>query len=826
MTRHRAGKKDHHMTYRHLIASMLLLANVLMAQTEMKSIQAVRVTEKPILDGVLDDSVWDLAPIATDFYRFIPESGGHAPVRTEARFVYDDVALYVAVKMYDPDPANIGRQLGKRDDDDVVADWIGFWINPFNDKANEVNFTVTAAGVQIDAKYSPDDEDFSWDPVWNSAVAFHDEGWSTELEIPFSQIRFPSSEEQTWGLNMARYNSNTRELYTWKYLDKTNSNYATQTGELTGIRRLQTPLRLSFTPYLAATAQHFPFDAEGKSNFSSSFRGGMDLKYGINQSFTLDMTLIPDFGQVQSDNVVLNLSPYEIRYDEHRPFFTEGTELLNKAGLFYSRRVGARPRRHDQVADGDILEEGETVVTNPDETQMINATKVTGQTVKGVGLGFFNALTAKTEATIRDSLGQERQYLTNPLTNYNLMVVSKNLQNGSDISLVNSNVQRLAGDDSTNDFRDANVLGFESRFVTRDSKWILEANAAYSQLFYPDSVSDGYTYGIEFSEEQGYLHYGAGHGVESENYNPNDLGYLQQPNEITQYGWLNLHTLDRIGRINEASLDVNGYYTSIYQPRNYSRISVNVNYNLTFTNYYSLGGGFFIQPLEGRDYYESRVAGKYFTTVKWLDWHVWVSSNYNKPFSMDMWTGKSVKNRRDATWWGSGINPRWRINNKWYLSYNLEKTTITNDHGFATLDSLNLPVFGRRDQTTITNSLYSTYIFSPNLESEIRFRHYRSTLKYHEYFDLLDDGELSPRSFNEDFSQVFNAFNIDAVLTWRFLPGSEVNLTWKNAIHEGGEDPGRSYLDDLKSWSDFEQSNTISLKLLYYVDAWDLKHHF
>ena len=173
-------------------------------QQTKKSVHAVRTPNPPTIDGHVDDAVWDLAPMATDFYQFVPEAGGPAPVETEVRILYDDVALYISFVMYDDDVANIPRQLGVRDDDGVLADWIGVWMSPFNDGANEVNFRVTSAGVQIDRKLSPNSGDSSWDPVWKSDVAFHEESWTAEMEIPFSQVRFPAKDIQTWGFNVGR----------------------------------------------------------------------------------------------------------------------------------------------------------------------------------------------------------------------------------------------------------------------------------------------------------------------------------------------------------------------------------------------------------------------------------------------------------------------------------------------------------------------------------------------------------------------------------------------------------------------------------------------
>ena len=791
---------------------------------ERKTITAARTSGAPVIDGRIEEAVWSNVEPATGFHRFDPEGGGAAPVKTEIRVLYDDVALYIAAKMYDPDPAGIPSQLGKRDDWDAVADWIGFWINPYDDGANELTFVVTSAGVQVDLKFSPNGNDSNWDPVWENAVKFDEEGWNTEIAIPFSQMRFPATDIQNWGFNVGRYSATRREMYTWTLLDKEKGNYPQQTGLLIGIENIESPLRLSFTPYASASSDRYPVD-DGMAS-STSYRGGMDLQYGINESFTLDMTLIPDFGQVQSDNIELNLSPFEIRHNEHRPFFTEGTQLLSKANLFYSRRVGSKPIRYWDVADEEFVGAGETIKSNPDVNQLINATKITGPTVDGLGLGFFNAITAPMHAVIEDSLGNEREYLTNPATNYNLIVVSKNLQNGSEISVANTSVLRFADDDTSSDFRDANVTGFDTRLYTEDSKWRFEASGAYSNLSYPDSNSNGYRYLVRVSEVQGVVKYGLGHGVESEFFNPNDLGFLRQANEVEQFAWVEFATINPVWIVNEGRLEISGFYSQLYNPRVYTHTGIRADYNMTFKNYYSMGGGAAWNPREGHDYHETRVDDRYFTTPKGFDTHVWIASNFNKPFSMSAWTGISAVTRRGSQWRGMGLNPTWRVNNQFMIRYELDRHRRSNNHGFADFDENDEPIFGKRDHFTTTNAINSQYIFSRNLESDFRLRHYRSTVEYKEFFDLKEDGNLSPSSFNQDLNTVFNALTIDAVMTWRFAPGSELTFSWKNAIYSDGEteDLEKSYFEDLQDVWNEDQSNSISVKLLYYVDSWALRH--
>ncbi|WP_400194308.1 DUF5916 domain-containing protein [Hymenobacter sp. B81] len=235
-----------------------------------------------------------------------------------------------------------------------------------------------------------------------------------------------------------------------------------QWGLLTGIRNIKAPLRLSLAPYISGYVNHYPYNEQGKRNATTSFNGGADVKYGINESFTLDATLVPDFGQVISDNQVLNLSPFEVQFNENRQFFTEGTELFNKGNLFYSHWVGAMllgfGRVESQLRKGttesDGRRPGEFIARNPDMTRLLNATKISGRTSKGLGLGLFNALSNNVYAMVQDSAtGTQRQVLTQPFSNYNIFVLDQSLKNNSFVSLINTNITRAGAT------YDANVTG-------------------------------------------------------------------------------------------------------------------------------------------------------------------------------------------------------------------------------------------------------------------------------------------------------------------------------------------------------------------------------
>ena len=291
--------------------------------------------------------MWQDANPAGDFIQYNPYNGAAPSQPTVVRIMYDDRALYIGAMMYDSEPDSILRELGERDDDDINADFFTIDITPYNDGLNAFEFKVSASGVEIDTKHAANYQDRNWDPIWKSAVKINDSGWVAEIEIPYAAIRFPKTAEQLWGLNMWRSIRRYREWSTWSYINNKLDGVFNQSGTLTGIEGIKPPLRLFFIPYVAGYTENAP---ESKT-WAYSYNYGMDMKLGLSESFTLDMTLIPDFGQVQSDDKIVNLSPFEVYYQERRPFFTEGTELFERGNIFYTRRVGGTPDGYGDIQD-------------------------------------------------------------------------------------------------------------------------------------------------------------------------------------------------------------------------------------------------------------------------------------------------------------------------------------------------------------------------------------------------------------------------------------------------------------------------------------------
>ncbi|PTM08429.1 MAG: protein with DOMON-like ligand-binding domain protein, partial [Bacteroidetes bacterium] len=414
----------------YLFLCVALLFNSLQAQ-EKKFLDLKKTINPPKVDAILDDQVWQEAGKATDFVQFRPAMGIDEidGERTVVQVSYDDNAVYFAAYIHDK-PENIMSQFTTRDNFGQ-ADFFLISINPNNDGQNDSEFLVFSTGTQGDALVTSDgNEDWGWNAVWDSAVKIVDDGWIVEIKIPYSALRFSNKGVQTWGINFHRRHMRDNRQYTWNPIDISNGKKIGQMhGEIRGIENISPPTRLAFFPFTSAITRSY--DGENDSDFSF----GMDVKYGITENFTLDATLVPDFSQAGFDNVQLNLGPFEQQFSEQRQFFTEGVDLFNKGNLFYSRRIGNSPTAYP------ILSPNEVVTNSPNSVKVLNALKLSGRTKDGLGVAFFNAITEKTEATIEDNLTQNtRKEIVEPLANYNILVVDKQFNGNSSISLVNTNV--------------------------------------------------------------------------------------------------------------------------------------------------------------------------------------------------------------------------------------------------------------------------------------------------------------------------------------------------------------------------------------------------
>lgn len=820
-----------------------------------RQLQATRISTPPKLDGLLDEAVWQSAPIATKFYELEPTPGPIEKHPTEVRVLYDDAAIYVGAIMHDVSQDSILRELSNRDNIGN-SDWFGVFFDTYNDHLNGYEFVVTSGGVQLDARLSPTNgEDGNWNAVWDSRTALHGTDWVAEIRIPYSAIRFSNALEQVWGLNFVRQRRSSRQKFFWNEVKPQVDGFVNQWGELTGLRDLKPPLRLSLTPYVSTYLNHYPYNEQGKQNTTTTFNGGADVKWGINESFTLDATLVPDFGQVQSDNQVLNLSPFEVQYNENRGFFTEGTELFNKGGLFYSRRVGAQPlgfgtvdrqlRAGTQSSDGK-RHGGEFIVQNPGITRLLNATKVSGRTSKGLGVGIFNAVSNDVYATVQDSTtGERRDVLTQPLSNYNIVVLDQSLKNNSYVSLVNTNVTRAG---ST---YDANVTGGLFKFANKANSYAINGRVIYANrrgkaFGSQDEISDqdGYKYYLNYGKVSGKFTWSVDHGIESHSYNPNDLGLLFANNNISQSANASYNIYTPFWKVNKLSTYASVGYSLLERPMLYQDMGLYMGGNTTFTkNFLTTGLDLDAAPLT-RDYFDPRRAplGKYYVRKPAnVGFNGFFSSDYRKKFAWDLKYGArwfaADGDRTGRYTYALTLGPRYRASNQLSFVYAISYERRLNQIGYAgglnSADSTDAPVFrrfggdagdvllGRRTVTTFTNTATATYTFTNRMSFNIRLRHYVSNVHYRDFSRLHPDGLETPEpAYTRNRDNTFNAFNIDAVYSWWFAPGSQVSIVWKNAGASFFEANAATplYFDNLSNTINTPHNNSVSVKVLYYLD--------
>ncbi|GJQ64588.1 MAG: hypothetical protein SCALA702_36410 [Melioribacteraceae bacterium] len=793
------------MNFKAVIFFLVLIAVGLSAQS-VKKIEAVKASLSPVVNGYPDDAIWNNIPAAKNFVQYEPSNGKSATFDTEVKFAYNDEALFILAKMYENNSDSIWQDMGRRDEIYPQADMIGIMINPFDDGRNAYEFRVSAAGVQTDCKNTSDYLDPNWDAIWESSISFTDNIWYVEMEIPYSALRFPERPVQNWRINVTRTIKRLKEETTWNFVDITKDGRIKQSGYLTGIKNIEPPTRLSFMPYFSGYVDKNP-----DNSVTRSFNGGLDVKYGINESFTLDMMLIPDFGQVESDDTELNLSYVETRYEEKRQFFTEGAELFGKAGIFYSRRIGSVPADYYSVYND--LAQNEVITDNPSETQIINAAKVSGRTNSGLGIGFFNAVTLNTYAEIKNSAtGSDREVLTQPATNYNIIVLDQSFDDNKFISLINTNLYRPGTGYM------ANVTGSEFRWADGGQNYQVFGTGAVSNKFNTDYETDpGFYYDLSLSKISGNFRFTFGQSSYSDKYDPNDMGYLGRNNSFSLLAQTEYILWDFNDFIQTWVSGVRYTRNSLYAPRKYSNSEVYMYTDFTFRsrNYFRIDFSF--KPEEAYDYFEPRVWGKKYREP--IDYYIGSGFGTNPLARNTLYLHAgywhAMEMNKEAYW--LNIHPKVKVNNNLEFAYFFDFQFLKHATGFAGITGEDV-IFGRRDITTFTNTLEGRYNITAALSMNLRVRHYLSAVEYSEYYLLLDDGNFQS---GVDFSGNdinYNTFNIDMILRWNFLPGSEMSLLWKNITQTYDTIVDRNYFRNFRNTVEAPQFNSLSLKVLYYLD--------
>jgi hypothetical protein len=808
-----------------LIYSIAIFFNVkLLGQSIPKSLNATKTNDKILLDGILNEPTWQLAKPATDFTTlrpapFIKEIYNN---RSEVYILYNNEGMYIGGNFYESNVDSIAKELVGRDGFGN-NDFVGIVFDTYQDKLNGFEYFVTPLGEQMDAKIAPGldggGEDFNWNAVWQASTKINSNGWSFEIFLPFAAIRFGKKTEQNWGLNIIRKRIKSGQDLFWNPINPNVNGFLTQEGTLTGLKNLKPPIRLQLSPYFSI----YNDKIAGSQKYNPTFTGGADIKYGLNQAFTLDMTLIPDFGQVVTDNRVLNLSPFEVQFNENRTFFTEGTELFGKGNLFYSRRIGNLgnlPSNYFEAVNS--VTSDETMLKNPTSIKLLNASKVSGRTQKGLGLGFLNAVTASQNAIIQNNItGQTRKFLTEPLTNYNVFVLDQTMKNNSSISFINTNVLR------NGNANDANVSAFIFDLNDKTNSWNIGGNLGVSKIVNPlQKTPMGYKHSLYFGKTSGQYNFNFWQDAVNNNYDNSDLGYFTNNNQLSNGFWHGYNWIKPTKWYNSLNFnnffEVNSLITHFDSAKTKGNKFMGVNFGARLgaqlKNLWRIN--FNINGISNNtDFYEPRVLGQYFKQKATIRYNLGWGSNNAKKLSWGGNTAFGFGGIFKQKQYNFSLYGKIRFSSKLSVDHYWELNSTFKQAGFAAVNYGKV-FFSKRNLQTVENLLNVKYSFTNRMGATIRARHYFSKVNPIEFFELNNKGKLiTPTSvFTQNVKQNYNFFSVDMVYTWQFAQGSFINVVWKNIGENFERNFQKNYFNNVSNILNNSQSTSISLRVIYFLD--------
>jgi hypothetical protein len=614
---------------------MFLLAASVWAASRPETPKRIYTTQRviphpPTIDGVLDDPAWQGADWQGDFIQREPYEGKPPSQQTEFKILYDDKHLYVAIRAHDTDPDRIERRLSRRDT--IEGDSVGIDIDSYFDKRTSFGFVVNAAGVKRDLVLSNDgdDADMNWDPIWLVKTSRDENGWNAEMRIPLSQLRFAGSDSLTWGLQVHRNLFRRAEHSLWQFIPRDSSGWVHQFGELHGLDGIKPSRQVEILPYTVGRYQAFQ-PAEGNpftSGRDGDLQAGLDGKIGVTSDLTMNFTVNPDFGQVEADPSVVNLTAYETYYEEKRPFFIEGRNILSFPlmigdgdlsgdNLFYTRRIGSRPSRSIYPGSGEF-------VSMPENTSIIGAFKLTGKTRNGISIGLIDSLTAREYARV-SSGGPVTENQVEPLTNYFGLRLQKDYNQGRTfVGAMATATHRDLSESSLSFLHQAAYSGgIDFSHTWKNRTYHLVARAVFSHVqgseeallrtqtsslrYYqrPDithvtldptrrslSGHGGTAYAAKFG--QGHLSYMAGMTWRSPGLELNDMGYQRQADNILQWLWAAYRIWEPFFIFREVNVQANQWRGWDFSGTN-TFDGGNLNLNTQLKNYWSLGAGLNLQ---------------------------------------------------------------------------------------------------------------------------------------------------------------------------------------------------------------------------------------
>ena len=827
-----------------IVILLLLTGNVFGQIPDKKQYKATPVTSAPVIDGVLDEEVWTQGEWLDDFTQNEPYNGKPATQRTEFKILFDENSLYVAIKAFDTSPDSIVNRLTRRDQAD--GDLAGIILDSYHDLRTGFLFGVSSAGVKYDQLFSNDgqNEDSSWDPNWWVKTSINSEGWVAEMKIPFSQVRFEKNSGDVWGLEVARIIYRNNETIFWQHIPKDAPGIVHLFGELTGLETIKPRKNFDITPYSVAKAETFkaepgnPFLAKGKS-FNAN--AGIDAKIGVTNNMTMDLTINPDFGQVEADPSVVNLSAYETFYEEKRPFFIEGNNITNfglglgdgdvgNDNLFYSRRIGRRPQGFPDLEDGwssDV----------PTYTSILGAAKLTGKTQDGLSVGFVEAVTAEERAEI-DTVGGTRLFDTvEPLTNYFIGRVQKDYSEGKTIigGIFTSTTRNLNDNLAGFMHKGAYTGGIDFTHYFKDKNWMLNINTAFSNVtgtkealdltqrssarYYQRPDNDYVKYDpnrtslfgsggrMQLMKQNGHLNLIACVLWKTPGFETNDLGYIREADQVLSLLWAGYNQWEpkwiyRRYNINFDVYMVNNFGGDI------QAIGFEPNANISFKNFWNAwtGGNIRTSTLS-----TSMLRGGPMMKVPGnVNGRLGFSTDSRKKLVFEVYSNASTGFQNSANSFNTGVGISFKPSNYLRVSLNPGFNKSFSELQYVTKKTFggdDRYIFASIDRKTVSASLRINLNLSPDLTLQYWGQPFVATGKYSDYkfisdpmaenysdrFHVYTAGQISsdPDKFfideNEDSSIDYDFgrrdFNVqeflsNLVVRWEYNPGSSLYIVW------------------------------------------------
>ncbi len=829
--------------------------------------------QAPILDGRLDEAVWATAQPATGFRQQEPTPGAPASQRTEARVVYTDEAVYVGMRLFDSSPDSVRAQFVRRDDSEAVSDWASVMFDSYHDRRTSFEFATTPTGTRVDILHMDDvEEDVAWDAVWEVVARLDADGWTAELRIPLSQLRFSAGKDPTWGVNFSRTIARRSEVAYWAPIPPTAGGHVSLYGDLVGLEDLSPPGNLELLPYSVGRVSRAPGDQADPFYEENDLwaTAGLDVKYGITSNLTLTATVNPDFGQVEADPSEVNLTAFETFYEEKRPFFTEGTEIFDfslqpEGYAFYSRRIGRPPQLRPSVPDGGYADATENA-------RILGAVKVSGKTAGGWSMGLLEAVTGRVDADVSGPEGLSSQPLE-PLTNYAAGRLMRDFREGaSGLGALATAVSRRLSEERLERLRSASYLGavdwwhrFGSGNNYEFSGWILGTHAQGSEEamdrtqrsashFFNRPDADHLTYDPTITTMRGWAaeavlrRRGGGSwtwslasGARSPGVELNDLGFLSYAD--TWYGSFTTRYRDFTAGDHLRNWHLE---TQLVQAQSWGlenlRQSVHLRGRALFLSFWELSVDVdryssHKWPWELRGGPALRRSGA--TEVRWI-----LESDTRKPWSTDLRATTSFDDQGGAHTLVLDPLVDFRPTPRATVALGPVVSWVRDaDQYVAQASSEGDPLYvvGKVEQTTVALEARLSYGFSPTLNLDVYAQPFLSNGSYRDFrtvedadaadFDErlplipaetltldpeADQYHMTTYSFrNPDFS--VREFRLNAVLRWEYVPGSTLFLVWAQARNDyerlGGLELGR----DLDQLFGSAATNVLMVKLNYWI---------